>query len=231
VRQVRLAALGRAVGFFDDDERALLLVDDVPDEALPLLDRDEVPLLDFVPGDLPLVDDFPEVDLLPEALLVDRPPDVEAFLPRDDEDELFPPDAEVVFPFDRDLEPPVVPADDLLEVGRLPDGLLLREPEPELLLFDPDVFRPLPDGAERAVTIVSAAAPTAPTAAPDAAPDNISPATSTTFSTIADAVDFRDRDERADDELPRPDLLELVLLAIKYPPKYSFRIRCLVRTT
>ena len=66
--------------------------------------------------------------------------------------------------------------------------------------------------------IVSAAAPTAPTAAPAAAPVKISPATSMTLSTNLDVVDFRDPvDLRVDEELLFLVLLERDVLAI-FPP-------------
>ena len=79
----------------------------------------------------------------------------------------------------------------------------------DLLLPDRLPPLPLPDG-----TIVSAAAPTAPTAAPVAAPASMSLATSNTFPTIAFDVDLRDRDEveRLLVELPRLDLLAICFL-------------------
>jgi hypothetical protein len=74
--------------------------------------------------------------------------------------------------------------------------------------------------------MVSAAAPIAPIAAPAAAPVTISLAASMTLSTMLDDRDPREVDERprrGDDE-DEPlffEPLELLLLAIDFPPKCS----------
>jgi hypothetical protein len=139
-------------------------------------------------------------------------------LPLDDE-ELFLPDEDEAFP-------PLVDFDDVDVVAdeRPADEALLREAVPDLLPLDREAFLPaLPLVAVFAATIESAAAPTAPTAAPAAAPDMISPATSTTFSTIAEVVVLRLRDERKGVDMPLRGLLELDLLAIKFSlPESSY---------
>jgi len=177
---------------------------DLPDE----LDRDDVPALFPVEVRPPLdpaedfaVDDRPEVDLpLPEEL--ERPP---VLLPLDEVDDLDEPDERPPPEADFALVlPPLDPDVDVLPTERL--ELLPRPP-----LDDEEPDRPLDD------VIVFAAAPTAPTAAPAAAPLRISPATSMTFSTIPDEVDFLERvdpprDDLDEDELIFFELLELVLV-------------------
>jgi len=191
-----------------DDELLLL------DAPLPLLEREPPPLL-LDEADLPELErpvlDPPELDLVeldfaePERPELDPPLD----LLRDDEvEDLDPPlDDERPPPLDFDRDDPLLDRDDDLRPP--PD-----RPFPDRLLPDDEEDRPPePD------VIVSAAAPTAPTAAPVAAPDKISPATSTTLSTIFDVVVLRERDEppRDDAELFR-ELPELDLLAMYFLP-------------
>jgi hypothetical protein len=163
----------------------------------------------------------PELRLLaPELPLPffvdDRPLELDVFfeLLRDDDEELL-----AVRPPLFDLPPLVVrlpPELDLLDAFRPP-----RDDELDRALDEPP--RPFPfeledDGLDLADEgeIVSAAAPTAPTAAPAAAPESISPAMSMTLSTSFDVVDLLDPvDLRVDEEvLFLIDLLELDLLAI-----------------
>jgi hypothetical protein len=171
---------------------------------------------------------LPALELPLLFLVDDRPLELDVFLVllRDDDEELL-----AVRPPLFALLPLVVrlpPELDLLDVFRPPeadelDRDLDEPPRPfpfelddvRFDFADDDELRDLPDDDE----IVSAAAPTAPTAAPAAAPESISPATSMTLSTIFDDVDFRDpEDLRADDDEPFLfDVLELVLLAIVSP--------------
>ena len=156
--------------------------------------RADAPLPLFDDDDLPpvLPDEDPLPALLPE---LDFPP---AALPAVDfaldlfaeEDDFFEP------PDDGDdfLAPPDV-------------GLPRPLDEPERL----DELRELP-----LEVMVSAAAPTAPTAAPVAAPVRISPATSMTLFTIAVVVDFLDLVELPfeDEELLLFELRDFVFFAI-----------------
>ena len=102
----------------------------------------------------------------------------------------------------RPLAPPFLPADLLAPDDAFDEPLFRPLPvlAPELERFDVDgllpddtfvlLDRPPPvDDVRPAGTIVSAAAPTAPTAAPVAAPVRISPATPITLSTILVAVE------------------------------------------
>jgi len=108
---------------------------------------------------------------------------------------------------------------DLLDVFRpLEDDELDRafdEPPRPFSFGVDDVRLDFPDEGD----IVSAAAPTAPTAAPATAPESISPAMSITLSTNFDDVDLRDPDglRADDDELFLFDELELDLLTIVSP--------------
>jgi hypothetical protein len=222
---VRFATFGFEVVFLDDAEVADLLADG-RDAAEPLLALVEV-LLVLVPEDLPVfelpLDDLAARAFPPDVLLLERPLAADAFFADDDDEELFPLDEETAFPLDFDFEPPVdFDGVDLAAVERPLDGLFARPPVPGLLPLDREVFVPRLLDALRPVAMVSAAAPTAPTAAPAAAPEMISPATSTTFSTIAEAVDLRLRDEREDVEPLRFERLELDLLAIELP---SIKVR------
>lgn len=184
---------------------------DLPDE----LDRDDVPELFPVEVRPPLdpaedfaADDRPEVDLpLPEEL--ERPP---VLLPLDEDDDLDEPDERP--PLEADFAPVLPPVDPDVDL-RVPPGRLELLPRPPLADEEPD--RPRGD------VIVFAAAPTAPTAAPAAAPLRISPATSMTFSTIPDEVDFLERadpprDDFDEDELLFFELLELVLVGTIFLP-------------
>lgn len=186
---------------------------DLPDE----LDRDDVPELFPALARPPLdpeadfaADDRPEVDLpLPDEL--ERPPDL---LPLEEDVDL-----------DEPVDRPPPEADFPLALLPLDPDVDLRElpPErPELLSRPPPPDEDEPD-RPRDVVIVSAAAPTAPTAAPAAAPLRISPATSMTFSTIPDDVDFLERadprrDDFDEDELLFFELLELVLVGTIFLP-------------
>jgi len=197
-----------------DDELLLL------DPPLPLLERELAPLL-FDVADFPEVEraeldrpelDPPELDRLELDFAEAERPELEPpdLLRDDEEDDLDPPpdDERPLLVLDLDREEPPLELDDDL---RPP----LERPFPERLLPDVDDDRPpAPD------VIVSAAAPTAPTAAPVAAPVRISPATSTTLSTIFDVVVLRERDEppRDDAELFR-ELPELDLVAMYVLPK------------
>jgi hypothetical protein len=154
-------------------------------------------------------DDRPEVDRpLPEEL--ERPPvllPLEDDVDRDEPDERPPPEADLPLEL-------VLPDPDVDLRGLPPERLELLPRSP---LDDEELDRP------RDVVIVSAAAPTAPTAAPAAAPLRISPATSMTLSTMPDEFAFLERDdpprdEFDEDELLFFELLELVLLAIIFLP-------------
>jgi hypothetical protein len=175
----------------DDDEPPELRL---PDELLlPLLADEERPPeddeADFRPP-LELELDLPPLVLLPDEVLPDELfPD--ELLP----DELLP---DELLPDDEREEPLLLPPPDL--EPELPD-------EDELDLLRPEVDREpddrplLVDAADRLDgVIVSAAAPTAPTAAPVAAPVRISPATSITLSTIAVPVERLDLEELRFDE-------------------------------
>ena len=167
-------------------------------DARPPLD----PAADFA------ADDLPEVDLpLPEE--VERPP---VLLPLEEDDDL---DEPVERPPDADFPLELVPLDPDDDLRELP----LERPEllPRPLLDEEDPDRPRDD------VIVSAAAPTAPTAAPAAAPLRMSPATSITLSTMPVESDFLERDDLPRDEVDEDELLffellELVLLAIIFLP-------------
>ena len=195
-----------------EDERELdELFPLLPDELEALLLLDDPPLLLLVGLDFPELDRpeadldelFFELDLAePERPELELPPDL---LREEDDEDLAPFAADLPVLFDRD-EPPL----ELDAVRRAPS----ERPFSERLLLVDEVGRlPVPD------VMVSAAAPTAPTAAPVAAPDNISPATSTTLSTIDDVLELRERDEllREDAELFR-ELPDLDLVAMYVLP-------------
>jgi hypothetical protein len=177
---------------------------------------------------------------LPADDLVDEPEfDVDFFFAPDDEPLLLPREVELepplllpalVFPvrevdpvFELDVLPDEVDEDDRVlpvddeerPLSDLDRALLPVEREADLRppvdLLDPDPLRP--DGV-----IVSAAAPTAPTAAPAAAPLSISPATSITLSTITVVVDFVDDEPRFDEDELFFEFPEFDLLAINFPP-------------
>jgi hypothetical protein len=133
--------------------------------------------------------------------------------PLEDDDDLDEPDERPPFEVDCALVlPPLDPDVDLRVPPAERPELLPRPP-----LDDEEPDRPLDD------VIVSAAAPTAPTAAPAAAPLRMSPATSMTLSTIPAEVDFLGRadpprDDFDEDELLFFELLELVLVGTFFPP-------------
>lgn len=216
---MRLATVARELFRFDPvDEELPDFFDDASLDLLPLEREPPADLRDELPDDDELLDLPPDEELL----LLFAPPELfdelERPLPPDDFDELaaLRPDDED----DADLDLP----DEADEPPDLPPPLLALEreevlfaPEDRPLLRD-EVVRPPP------APIFSAAAPTAPIAAPAAAPLMISPATSITLSTIFDELVRRDPDDRPFDEDDEDGLLfreplELLLLAITFPPK------------
>jgi len=167
------ATLLRAPAFFADDlppVEELFLADERP----PPDDPFPLVLADERDRD----DVEPDEVRLPDALLLPRLAD--ELLPDDDRDELL-----FLPPLESELE---LRDDDEVDLPRPDDD---REPDDRLLLVDVERR----DGA-----IVSAAAPTAPTAAPAAAPVSISPATSITLLTNCEFDERRDRDELPFDE-------------------------------
>jgi hypothetical protein len=177
---------------------------------------------DLVPDDLPVdvlllalfEDDLDRERELPDDPRFDvdeddRPPLVFAREPPLDLD-----DAVLLAPVELDFARPLPLAffpDEFFVLDDPPDDLFLRASldfVPELELFDADddlrvevdpvplERPPLEEAAVfRAGAIVSAAAPTAPTAAPVAAPARISPATSITLFTTLDVVVRVEREE------------------------------------
>jgi hypothetical protein len=209
-----LATVARELFRFDpaDDELPDLFDDepplDLPAPERPLLAdlRDAAPddddeLFDPTPEDelLPLfalLEPFDEFDRAPPLDVFDEPADLR---PVEDDDADFdrPDDVDELRP-DFDRPPPLSP--------------LVRKDE----LFPLDDRPPAP--------MFSAAAPTAPIAAPAAAPVMISPATSITLSTIFDELVRREPEDRRFDEDDEDELLflgplELLLVAITFPPK------------
>jgi hypothetical protein len=173
---------------FDDEALLLFFVGDLLLDVLAVLGFDAVFERDDDAPDAAFFD-VADDERLPPLFVRELPLDFDAVLRPPDELEFARPLPLAFFPGDF-----FVPDD-------VPDELLLPPP----LVFEPVVERDDDEDFRLAVdlvpldrprdvvgdrgTIVSAAAPTAPTAAPAAAPLKISPATSITLLTILEVVD------------------------------------------